>query len=326
VPISSKTLRRRPFPEPKRIPAIVSLRRPSADVSTVASGDRSVAHLMDHSTDLRKSNPRLSRAEDEDSRVALAGLAHDARNMFAALSLYCDLLAEPGVLTPRYFHYADELKLVAQAGGRLVERLGTAAAETQPASGVFSTPIDNLGREVARAQSLLTALAGAAVTVEIECLPCPGRLRLSTEDLTRILVNLVRNACEALPEGGRIRVTAQKGGGTSFLTERAATSGARPTVLVCVQDNGPGIPPEALERIFQPGFTTKSTRSPDRNWAAPTHRGFGLSIVRSLAESAGGVTRVLSRQGRGTRIEVEIPLVTSAREIGDSQEGTRVQC
>jgi signal transduction histidine kinase len=262
----------------------------------------------------------------EDSRLALAGLAHDARNMFAALKLYCDLLAEPGVLAPEHFHYADELKLVAQAGGRLVERLGSATTQSHPVTGVFSTPIDDLTREVARSGAMLAALAGARVHLEVECMPCPGRLQLSVEDLTRILVNLVRNACEAMPEGGRIRITVQQGNGANFLTCRAATSGPQPTAVVAVQDNGPGIPAANLERIFEPGFSTPANPQTGEAWTTPSRRGFGLNVVRRLAESAGGVARVRSRPGYGTRIEIELPLVPSGCETDDSREGTCVQC
>ena len=258
----------------------------------------------------------------EDSRLALAGLAHDARNMLAALNLYCDLLADPGVLALQHLHYAEELRLVAQACGRLVESLGAAASGAQPGS-VFSTPIDDLGREVTRSCSLLASLAGSGIRLEVECLPCPGHVGLSAEDLTRILVNLVRNACEAMPEGGRIRVAVQRGAGASFLSKREDTSGPQPTVLVCVQDNGPGIPADVLDRLFEPGFTTKPGSS---GWAAPPRRGFGLGIVRQLAENAGGTARAFSRQGRGTRVELELPLRASLHESNDIEEGTCVQC
>ncbi len=124
-------------------------------------------------------------------------------------------------------------------------------------------------------RSLLTAIAGPVMEMQFACLPCGGHLRLSEESLSRILVNLVRNAADAMPTGGHIRITTQRGNGASFLwtvdeeTEeeqatdylwddlphtRTAGSG---TVLLTVEDNGPGIPTEFLERVFDAGFTTR---------------------------------------------------------------------
>ena len=59
----------------------------------------------------------------DNHRESLGELAHDARNMVTALSLYCDLLEEPGVLSARHRHYGNELRLVADASRRLVEKL-----------------------------------------------------------------------------------------------------------------------------------------------------------------------------------------------------------
>lgn len=65
---------------------------------------------------------------------SLAELAHDARNMVTALGLYCDLLEEPGVLTEPFGHYGNELRLVAAASRRLVEKLVTLDSNEKPAS------------------------------------------------------------------------------------------------------------------------------------------------------------------------------------------------
>src|ERR1039457_3068034 len=65
----------------------------------------------------------------------LAEVAHDARNMVTALGLYCDLLEEPGVLNPAFHHYGNELRLVATASRRLVEKLVALDAHETPGGG-----------------------------------------------------------------------------------------------------------------------------------------------------------------------------------------------
>jgi signal transduction histidine kinase len=258
---------------------------------------------------------------------SLAEVAHDARNMVTALGLYCDLLEEPGVLTAPFVHYAGELRLVAAASRRLVEKLllldlrlaplegssglggfthstaSEAAGGERPEYGRYwdrmpAQPIANLAAELLANRNLLSALAGPmiAVTVDVEGGALP--VRLSGEDLTRILVNLVKNAAEAMPEGGRIQLG---------LHERPAKNGAAGALTLTVEDNGPGIPPRALEEIFESGFTTRSGGAAGRGGWPASHRGLGLSITRSIVEAAGGRVHAGNRAPAGARFEIELP-------------------
>jgi signal transduction histidine kinase len=157
----------------------------------------------------------------------------------------------------------------------------------------------------------------------MECLSCFGRVPLSQEALTRILINLTRNASEAMPNGGRIRITVQQGDGGSFFDAEQPPR----TVLLCVQDSGPGIPQDRIGRIFDAGFTTKGESAPLPHGA---HRGLGLNIVRRLAEAAGGSVRATSAPGGGARFELELPLIHSRSSIGsfpaDFPERTTLEC
>ena len=73
---------------------------------------------------------------------SLAEVAHDARNMVTALGLYCDLLEEPGVLATQFLHYGSELRLVAAASRRLVEKLVALDASSAPQSGLQDCMLD----------------------------------------------------------------------------------------------------------------------------------------------------------------------------------------
>lgn len=248
----------------------------------------------------------------------LAAIAHDARNVLTALDLCCDLLAEPGVLAQEYRHFADELRSVASAGSGLLEQLTALRIGGRASRTMRSLPIDDLAAEVRRLKRPLAALAGPKIALEMECLSCFGRVHLSPEALARILINLTRNAAEAIPQGGRIRITVQQGGGGSFLDGEHWP--AR-TVLLCVQDSGPGIPAEQLEHIFEAGVTTKE--------ASAVNRGLGLSIVRRLAQTAGGAVRAIPALG-GARFEVELPLIDFAQSNrsfpADFPERSNLKC
>ena len=283
--------------------------------------------------------PRLGNTptlrEQGGDALALAGIAHDARNLVTALGLCAEMIGEPGVLAPHHGHFATEIRSITTASASLVERisgLARAAAQANPGQGtavraketpVPETPVTDLSEAVRQMGSLLSAVAGPVTELQIACLPCRGQLRLSEESLSRILVNLVRNAADARPTGGRIRITTQRGGGESFLWtlegetpgEQSAQylwddsphpSAALPhTVLLTVEDDGPGIPTEFLERVFETGFTT---RQGGRSWPEPQHHGLGLSIVRQLVEAAGGTVRAVVPPSGGGRFEIELPL------------------
>jgi signal transduction histidine kinase len=114
-------------------------------------------------------------------------------------------------------------------------------------------------------------------------------------------VNLVKNSVEAMPSGGRIRL---------ILRESLAEPGVEPSLTLNVEDNGPGIPREALESIFEPGYTTRSkadAANGKAGWRCE-HRGLGLSITRSIVEAAGGRIQAANRDPSGTCFQIELPV------------------
>jgi two-component system cell cycle sensor histidine kinase/response regulator CckA len=276
-------------------------------------------------TDLRPAVPvpeealsqRPSRPSQPSGRdLALAGVAHDARSLVTALRVCADLMEEPGILAPGQAQLAGQVTGLADAADHLFRRLSSLvrlailASEANPAE----VEVSDLGRAVRQLRSLLSAVAGPSIDLQVECMPCAGHLRLTEESLTRILLNLVRNAADAMPTGGRIRITAQRGAVRSFLAAPAAggsrdgggsSDPAEETIVLCVDDDGPGIPRELLERVFEAGF---STCRGGGNWPEVQHQGLGLSIVRQLVESAGGTIRAAHSPGRGARLQLELPL------------------
>lgn len=294
----------------------------------------------------------------------LSGLIHDARNMVSALELYCDLLEEPGVLSAPYGHYAGELRRVGSANRRLLEGLSQldplvdsavdslvesrsflsstgrahpAAASTvqlrsrwQPDRPPLALPeptpaslahsgsrralssgqrVDNLANELHANRNLLAAMTGHAVTLGMTIRGGAHPVAIAADDLTRVLVNLTRNAAEAMPGGGHLQIALEEG--LDYMT-------------LSFTDNGPGIPKDALETIFSPGYSTQigfvREKDAEVNAWPRQHRGLGLSIVRSLVSAAGGAVWAANRMAdrdsnpaqlcspRGAVILIEFPL------------------
>jgi signal transduction histidine kinase len=275
---------------------------------------------------------------------SLAEVAHDTRNMVTALGLYCDLLEEPGVLSAPYTHYGNELRLVAAASRRLVEKLVALDTKAPAQQGVAGhSPMGNaqrsagvsrpgiglagdaaIGRGVAEDESparrwemlppvavanlaaellanrdLLSAIAGPQIGLTMETTAGARPVRLTGEDLTRVLVNVVKNAAETMPHGGRIHLR---------LSERPAQGGTTSCLFLTIEDNGPGIPAGMREAIFTSGYTTRDKIEVAEGGWPLNHRGLGLAITRSIVEAAGGRILAVTGELGGARFEIELPV------------------
>ncbi len=262
----------------------------------------------------------------------LTELAHDARNMVTALALYCELLDEPGVLNPPYRHYGSELRMVAEGSRRLLERMlvldanqaaipvsKPAANSTEKRAAVTlqgarpgearyenlarvspDEPVTDFREEVLANRNVLSTLAGPNVAVSISACGGAVAVPISGEELTRVLVNLVRNGAEAISGVGAIRIS---------LGERRVRNGQVASVTLSVDDSGCGIPEEHIEKIFESGFTTRNDGSGVKGWTS-RNRGLGLSITRSIVEAAGGRIQAENRPQGGARFQIELPVRT----------------
>lgn len=145
-----------------------------------------------------------------------------------------------------------------------------------------------LQRPVGGHRSLLLDLAGALPLVVVD----PGQLE-------QVLVNLVLNACDAMPSGGAVRITT----GSEQLADRSLVNtgplDAGLYVLLTVEDSGAGIPPEVLKHIFEPFFTTKPRGQ---------GTGLGLATAYGVVRQAGGGIRVETAVGHGTSITLLLPV------------------
>ena len=132
------------------------------------------------------------------------------------------------------------------------------------------------------------------------------QVSVDPEQLKQVLINLVLNAVQALPAGGQITIStgharAQPGSLTAIAT------GESGHVVLSVHDNGHGITPEDLGRIFVPFFTTK-----------PKGTGLGLAISQRIIENSGGTIGVASRADEGTTFSVRLPALAAVHERRDT--------
>ena len=214
----------------------------------------------------------------------LAGAAHDGNNLLTPLLGYCDLLLAglpPGGDLERY---AMEIERSAQRTAdllrRLLERSRGRPQEIRPVLA---------DQALAEVGGLLRSLVGSAIELA-ETFAAPGiAVALRDGQIEQVVLNLVANARDAMPGGGRLKL-------------RTASEGGRIWVLE-IADSGVGIPSGDLDRLFDPEFTTK---------AVGKGTGLGLWIVRSIVQEAGGRIRITSQPGKGTTVRVELPALEAA--------------
>ncbi len=242
-----------------------------------------------------------------------SGVAHDFNNLLAGIMGYASLLeikSEPGTFA---FDTARAVTTAAQRATTLIKQLLSFARKGTHQK--VSVDIDDIICEVI---DLLSRTADKNIRLDHQC--------LSTEDATiqgdatqiqQALLNLAVNACDAMPDGGRLLVTSEVVAiDYDFCRTHVDLTPGR-YVKVTVSDTGIGIPKANLHRIFEPFFTTKG---PGKG------TGLGLAMVYGITKSHGGAITVRSEQGSGTRFGLYFPLVRRADTApGTEREAEMIQ-
>jgi len=230
----------------------------------------------------RRAEEEMRRTQKLDSIGVLAGgLAHDFNNLLTAILANVALAREAATEAERAEVLADAESACGRAR-ELTRQLLTFARGGAPLRRVVSLP--RILREV-----LGFALAGTPVKGELAVDPDLWPVEADEGQLVQVLNNLLLNAAQSMPRGGRVTLRARN-------RPASAEAGAGPAVLLSVEDEGTGIRPEDLPRIFDPYFTTKQKGS-----------GLGLAIAHSVVRAHGGRFQVESRLGQGSTFAVELP-------------------
>jgi len=243
---------------------------------------------------LESARAELAQAQKMDAIGRLAGgVAHDFNNLLGVVLGYAELLEQDLPADSGQRESTREIARAAMRGAELARQLLALGRRS------VSRPrrID-VAHELAEAGRLLRRLIPANIGLECEAAPDLWRIEVDPIHLTQVLVNLALNARDAVGDGGSIRIEAVN---DAVDARRArALGGFQPGdyVRFDVVDDGAGIAPDLLPRIFEPFFSTK----PEGPRA-----GFGLATVYGLVRQAGGWTRVESRAGEGTRVSVWLP-------------------
>jgi signal transduction histidine kinase len=233
---------------------------------------------------------------EKNSRLETAGrlvssVAHDFNNWITGMLLYSDLLLGAIEVGHPARKYAEEIRAAGVHATGFVRQLlsFTRPAPRQPQALSLNDIVESM-------KSMLLHLVGENIHVQVQLEPKLGLVKIDPTEARQILLNLVLNSRDAMPEGGRIIVGTN---GCRVESLSGSTSSCLPCVLLTVEDNGTGIAAAIRSQIFQPFFTTKAGKG----------TGLGLSTVRDIVTRNGGLIHIDSEPGRGTRVSVLLPAI-----------------
>ncbi|WP_165943588.1 ATP-binding protein [Roseicella aquatilis] len=216
-----------------------------------------------------------------------AGVAHDFNNLLQAIrsGLY--------LLSP---HVPDRSRKLVDASLQAVDRGAKLVRQLM----VFSRretlqprPVDPRAL-IAGVGELLQKAVGPPVSITTDIAPDIAPAMVDPTQAELAVLNLAINARDAMPQGGRLIIGARN----ARLEQPQGAAPAGDYVVLSVSDNGTGMPPEVLERVLEPFFTTK---------AVGKGTGLGLSMVHGFVAQSGGDMRIESRTGEGTTVSLWLP-------------------
>jgi signal transduction histidine kinase len=247
-------------------------------------------------TEMRRLQQELDRAYRLESIGRLAGgIAHDFNNVLTAIIGYAEL-ARDRVQDETILRYLDGIQKAAERAADLNKQL-LAYARRQ----VIQPAPMNLGKWLQGTLEILRRVLPESVRLCTEIEPNLWQVNADSNLLMQIVLNLVVNARDAMPNGGTITIRLHN------KTLRRARTPSVPNgryVLLEVEDTGTGIPPEVLPHIFEPFYTTKPMGQ---------GTGMGLAAVQGAVQQLGGYIEVRTEVGKGTCFSVYFPRIEPSK-------------
>lgn len=248
-------------------------------------------------TDAKKNEVTQRQAAKLEAIGRLAGgLAHDFNNHLHALSGFAHFIGRDPKLSPSSRQDLLQIQKVTERMASLTHQL-LAFARQQ----VLSLEVMDLSAVVADAQPMLQRLIGSNYDLRLEQAPGPRWVRVDRSQLVQVLMNLVINARDAMPIGGRVQVrseTLEVGPGQARDRTGSPVEAGAYAVLK-VTDAGTGIAPVDIPRVFEPFYTTKEIGQ---------GTGLGLATVEGIVSQCGGHILIDSRVGVGSTFTILLPL------------------
>jgi two-component system, cell cycle sensor histidine kinase and response regulator CckA len=238
---------------------------------------------------------RQSQKMDAIGRLS-GGVAHDFNNLLGVIIGYAEILQERILETDSMRAPVDQIIKAGSRASSLTKQL-LAFSRQQ----VLEPKILVLNAVVSDTEKMLRRLIGEDIELLTSLDPALGKIRADQGQIEQVIMNLVVNARDAMPEGGRLVIeTANFEIDDKFARRYAYPVLPGAYILLTVSDNGIGMDTATQQRIFEPFFTTKEKGK---------GTGLGLSLVYGVVKQSGGYIDVVSTRGKGTTFNIYLPRV-----------------
>jgi two-component system, cell cycle sensor histidine kinase and response regulator CckA len=245
---------------------------------------------------LQKSEEQLRQSQKLESVGRLAGgIAHDFNNMLTAINGYSDLILRELGDDDSLRKKVLEIKKAGERSAALTHQL-LAFSRRQ----VLQPKLIDLNKIVNEMNQMLFRLIGEDIQLNIKLAAPPSWVEADPGQLSQVIMNLVVNAGDAMPQGGQLTIKTEKVRFHKEPVTRFAPQLKEHFIKMSVIDTGIGIEDKILEQIFEPFFTTKQV-------GAGT--GLGLSTVYGIVKQSGGYIWVNSKPGKGSEFYIYLPYV-----------------
>lgn len=259
-------------------------------------GEASLMAVLTDATELKTLEAQFVQSQKMQAIGQLAGgVAHDFNNLLTAISGHCDLLLlrhDQGDAD-----YSD-LVQINQNANRAAALVGQLLAFSRKQT--LRPEVLDMRDTLSDLTHLLNRLVGEKVTLTLSHDPVLQSIRADKRQLEQVLMNLVVNARDAMPEGGEIKIVTETEVITEPLDRGQVIVPPGSYVTVRVSDQGVGIAPDKLQKVFEPFFTTKRTGE---------GTGLGLSTAYGIVKQTGGYIFVDSTIGQGTCFTLYFPVL-----------------
>lgn len=258
-----------------------------------------IAGLAEDVTEKRQLEIQLRQSQKMQAIARLAGgVAHDFNNLLSVIFGHSALLAVASPSPERLRDSVAEINRAAERAAALTGQLLAFGGQQ-----VVESRVLDLASVLGESRSVLQRLIGKEVRLTMILTPDLSRVKMDPSQINQMLINLVVNACDAMPQGGELTIEARD---VEFdadsAMDRPETSAGR-YVLLAVTDTGCGMAPGVQAQIFEPFFSGKKDRP-----------GLGLSVVHGIVRQNGGHLDLASQPGLGTTFSVYLPAVKQLPE------------